>query len=337
MLHVAVDAMGGDHAPAEVVKGVLGAINKKEDLLISLVGSAEAIYRGIGKKLSSPRIKIIHTEEVISNDEEPGLAIRSKPNSSLITAMQLVRRGEADAVLSAGNTGALMGGGLLFLERISGIRRPALLTVVPALEGAGTVLLDVGANMDAKPEQLWHYALMGQIYAREVLGKGHPRVALLNIGSEEGKGNLQVKSAYKIIKENINNFIGNLEANELFQNKTDVLVCDGFTGNVLLKTIEGMSRDLIAFLYQEISKNLQAQAALDRFQPAIRKIRATLDESEHGGGLLIGVKGVCFKCHGSSREKAITQAILKQICPFISKNTNQKIEEALQQKSKKTR
>ena len=231
MLRVAVDAMGGDYAPAEVIKGVLEAVNRKEDLQVFLVGSTEVIHKSICTKLHSPRIKVIHTEEVIANNEEPGLAIRSKRNSSLITAMQLVRQGEADAVISAGNTGALMGGGLLFLERINGIKRPALLTVIPGLKGAGTVLLDVGANMDAKPEHLWHYALMGQIYAREVLGKDNPRVALLNVGNEENKGNIQVKSAYKLIKENVNNFVGNMEAKEIFQNKTDVLVCDRFTGS----------------------------------------------------------------------------------------------------------
>ncbi len=333
MLRVAVDAMGGDYAPAEVIKGALGAISRKEDLQVFLVGSAEAIQKSIGNKLSTPRIKVIHTEEVIANNEDPGLAIFSKRKSSLITAMQLVRQGEADAVVSAGNTGALMGGGLLFLERISGIKRPALLTVIPAFKGTGTVLLDVGANMDAKPEHLCHYALMGQIYAQEVLEKNQPRVALLNVGSEKNKGNAQVKSAFKLIQENVPNFIGNVEATEVFRNKTDVLVCDGFTGNVLLKTIEGLSSDLFAFLYQEINKDQRARVALAALRPAMQKIQAALDESEHGGSLLIGVKGVCFKCHGSSKEKAIRQAILKQVYPFISKNTNQKIEEALQRSS----
>ena len=333
MLRVAVDAMGGDYAPSEVVKGVLKAVNSKEDLQVFLVGSTKEIQESIGQELISPRIKMIHTEEVIANDEEPGLAVFSKRKSSLITAMQLVRQGKADAVVSAGNTGALMGGGLLFLERISGIKRPALLTVIPAFKGTGTVLLDIGANMDAKPEHLCHYALMGQIYAREVLEKDRPRVALLNIGSKENKGNAQVKSAYKIIQANVPNFIGNVEATDIFRNKADVLVCDGFTGNVLLKTIEGLSSDLFAFLYQEINKDPEARTALAAIRPAMQKAQSALDESEHGGSLLIGVKGACFKCHGSSKEKAIKQAILKQVYPFISKNTNQKIEEALQQGS----
>jgi glycerol-3-phosphate acyltransferase PlsX len=249
----------------------------------------------------------------------------------MITAMHLVRDGEADAVLSAGNTGALMGGGLLFLERISGIKRPALLTVIPAFEGNGTVLLDVGANMDAKPDHLLQYGLMGQIYAREMLGKENPRVALLNIGSEENKGNAQVKSAYQLFKNRITNFVGNVEAKEILQNATDVLVCDGFAGNVLLKTIEGLSRDIFAYLRREMNSSFKTRIASAMLIPVFRKVRSNLDESEHGGGLLIGVKGACFKCHGSSREKAITQAILKQVYPFISKNTNRKIEEALKQ------
>lgn len=331
MLRLAVDAMGGDYAPSEIVKGVISAVNIAEDLEVFLVGSREAINKSMRKEINSPRIKIIDTQEVIANNEDPGMAIRSKKNSSMLTAMHLVRDGEADAVISAGNTGALMGGGLLFLERISGIKRPALLTVIPTLEGEGTVVLDVGANMDAKPEHLLQYATMGQIYAREMLGKEKPRVALLNIGSEENKGNAQVKSAYQLFKEHIHNFVGNMEAKEIFQNVTDVLVCDGFAGNVLLKTIEGFSRDIFAYLRKEINKSFKARAASAMLLPVFKKVRATLDESEYGGALLIGVKGVCFKCHGSSRERAITQAILKQVYPFVYKRTNQKIEEALKQ------
>ncbi len=331
MRRVAVDAMGGDYAPAEIVKGVISAVNRAEDLEVLLVGSREAINKSVGTEINSPRIKIINTEEVIGNNEDPGLAIRSKKNSSMITAMYLVRDGEADAVISAGNTGALMGGGLLFLERISGIKRPALLTVIPTFEGKGTVLLDIGANMDAKPEHLLQYAMMGKIYAREMLEKENPRVALLNIGSEENKGNAQVKSAYQLFKSHITNFVGNVEAKEIFQNTTDVLVCDGFVGNVLLKTIEGLSRDIFAYLRREINKDFKARVASTMLLPVFQKVRSNLDESEYGGGLLIGVKGVCFKCHGSSRERAIMQTILKQVYPFINKNTNQKIEEALKQ------
>lgn len=331
MLRVAVDAMGGDYSPSEIVKGVISAINRSDDLEILLVGSEEAIYNSTDRILDSTRIKIVNAEEVIGNDEEPSLAIRSKKKSSMVTAMRLVREGEADAVISAGNTGALMAGGLLFLERLSGIKRPALLTVIPAFKGSGTVLLDIGANMDAKPEHLLHYALMGKIYAQEVLGKDNPRVALLNVGIEENKGNAQVKNAYQLIKGRVTTFAGNVEAKEIFQNTADVLVCDGFVGNVLLKTIEGMARDIFAYLQQEIRKDPKVYLASAMLTPIFKKIRSSLDESEHGGGLLIGLKGACFKCHGASKERAITQALLKQVYPFLKKNINKKIEEALKQ------
>jgi phosphate acyltransferase len=330
-MRVAVDAMGGDYAPSEIVKGVISAINGSDDLEILLVGSEEAIRNSTDRELDPERIKIVGAEEVIGSDEDPGLAIRSKKKSSMVTAMRLVREGEADAIVSAGNTGALMAGGLLFLDRLSGIRRPALLTVIPAFKGSGVVLLDIGANMDAKPEHLLHYALMGKIYAQEVLGQDNPRVALLNVGVEENKGNVQVKSAYQLIKERVNNFVGNVEAKEIFQDAADVLVCDGFVGNVMLKTIEGMARDIFAYMRQEIKKDQKAYHASEMLSPIFEKIRSSLDESEHGGGLLIGLKGVCFKCHGSSKEKAIAQALLTQVYPFLKKNTNKKIEEALRQ------
>lgn len=331
MLRVAVDAMGGDHAPSEIVKGVISAVKRTDDLQISLVGSAEAIQKSIDMEIDSSRIEIINTEEVIGNNEDPGLAIRSKKKSSMVTAMQLVRNGDADAVMSAGNTGALMAGGLLFLERLNGIKRPALMTVIPTFEGQGqgTVVLDIGANMDAKPEHLLHYALMGRIYAREVLGKENPSVALLNVGTEESKGNMQVKNAYRLIKANVADFIGNVEAKEIFHCAADVLVCDGFVGNVLLKTIEGFARDVFGHLRKEIKNDFKVRLASPLFRPIFKRISSSLDESEHGGSLLLGLKGVCFKCHGSSREKAITQALIKQVYPFVHNSANKKIEDAL--------
>ena len=329
MLRVAVDAMGGDNAPGEIVKGVISAVNKSKELEVLLVGSEDAIKNSAGKKIDLSRIRIIHTDEYIGNDEDPGLAIRRKKKASMVAAMQLVRSGEADAVVSAGNTGALMAGGLLFLGRISGIKRPALLTVIPTFKGGGIVVLDVGANMDAKSDHMFQYALMGEIYASEVLGKSNPRIALLNIGSEENKGNHQVKAAYSYFEENFNNFVGNVEAKELFQNMADVLICDGFVGNVLLKTIEGVSRDMFAFLKEEIRKDIKARVASTMLLSVFKRVRNSLDDSEHGGALLIGVKGVCIKCHGSSSAQAISQALLRQVIPTLKNRTNEKIEEAL--------
>lgn len=327
MLRVAVDAMGGDHAPGEIVKGAFMAVEKSPELEILLVGAEEAIRRSVKQDFDSSRIRIMHTDEVIGNDEDPGLAIRRKKKASMVAAMQLVRNGQADAVVSAGNTGALMAGGLLFLGRIPGIKRPALLTVIPTFQGGGIVVLDVGANMDAKADHMIQYALMGDIYASQVLGKKNPRVGLLNVGSEENKGNHQVKAAYNLLGEQLNNFVGNVEAKEFFQNKADVLVCDGFVGNVLLKTIEGVSRDIFAFLKEEIKKDIKARLASTLLLSAFKRVRTSLDDSEHGGALLIGVKGVCIKCHGSSQGKAISQAILRQAMLTVNNRTNEKIAE----------
>ncbi len=329
MLRVAVDAMGGDNAPGEIVRGALTALNKNRELEILLVGKEEAILQSADQNIDASRARIVHTDEVIGNDEDPGLAIRRKKKASMVAAMQLVRSGEADAVVSAGNTGALMAGGLLFLGRIHGIKRPALLTVIPTFHGGGVVVLDVGANMDARPEHMLQYALMGEIYASEVLRKKEPRIALLNIGSEENKGNHQVKAAYSLFESRFQTFVGNVEAKELFQNKTDVLVCDGFVGNVLLKTIEGVSRDMFAFLKEEIRKDIMARLASTMLLSVFKRVRNSLDDSEHGGALLIGVKGACIKCHGSSSGRAISQAILKQAMPTVKHKTNQKISEAL--------
>jgi len=329
LLRVAVDAMGGDHAPGEIVKGVIMAVEKSPELEVLLVGAEEAIRRSAGQKINSSRIRIMHTDEAIGNDEDPGLAIRRKKKASMVAAMQLVRSGQADAVVSAGNTGALMAGGLLFLGRIPGIKRPALLTVIPTFQGGGIVVLDVGANMDAKADHMIQYALMGDIYASQVLGKKHPRVGLLNVGSEENKGNQQVKAAHTLLGQHLHNFVGNVEAKEIFQNKADVLICDGFVGNVLLKTIEGVSRDIFAFLKEEIKKDLKARLASTLLLSVFKRVRLSLDDSEHGGALLIGVKGVCIKCHGSSQGKAISQAILRQAMLTVNNKTNEKIAETL--------
>jgi len=331
VLRVAVDAMGGDYAPEEIVKGVITAVKKADDMEFLLVGAEDSIKKCLGSELEHPRIKIINADEVIGSNEEPGLAIRRKKKASMVVAIQLVRSGEADAIITAGNTGALMAGSLLFLGRITGINRPALLAVIPTFEGSGTVVLDVGANMDAKPEHMLQYSIMGKIYAQEVLKKDSPRTALLNVGSEENKGNAQVKSSYELFEKNLDNFVGNLEAKEIFRDTTDVLVCDGFVGNVLLKSIEGISRDLFAYLKEEINRDFLAKIASTMLLSVFNRVRSKLDESEHGGAPLIGIDGICIKCHGSSREKSISQALLKQVYPLVKNKANEKIEAALKE------
>ncbi len=325
MLRVAVDAMGGDFAPTEIVNGALSAVKEVEDLEVILVGLQDAVLACVDKREMPTRTRIVHAEEVIDNDEDPGLAIRSKKKASMVVAMQLVRRGEADAVISAGSTGALMAGGLLFLGRINGIRRPALLTVLPTFKGGHVVVLDVGANVDAKPEQMLQYAVMGKIYAQEIQHKRDPKIALLNIGNEENKGSLQVKNTYKLFKDKLDNFSGNMEAREIFQNGADVLICDGFVGNIMLKTIEGISRDMFGFLQEEIKRDFKARIASTMLFSIFNRVRANLDESEYGGAQLIGVKGACIKCHGASKEKTIKQALLRQVYPLVQNNIQEKI------------
>ena len=331
ILRVAIDAMGGDFAPGEIVAGALNAIREAEDLEIILVGREDAIRLCIeqdsGRDVDLARVSIIHTDEVIDSNEDPSLAIRRKKNSSMVAALELARSGQADAVLSAGNTGALMVGGLLLLGRMRGMKRPALLVEFPLLRDETLVFLDVGANMDAKPEQLYQYAQIGKIYTEEVLGISNPRIALLNVGEEENKGNAQVRRAYELIKANSElNFVGNLEAKDLYMDKTDILVCDGFVGNVFLKTYEGVSKNAFDHFYQGVQKSF---GDLPGLTSVFEGLYAKLDESERGGAVLIGLDRVCIKCHGNSKRKAIAQALLRCVYPFVKKNTNAKIEEEL--------
>ncbi|HHU75991.1 MAG TPA: phosphate acyltransferase PlsX [Firmicutes bacterium] len=332
MLRVAVDAMGGDHAPVEIIRGVLDATRQAKDLQVFLVGRQDIIRRCLGQEICRKqvtRITIVHADEVIGNNEDPGLAIRRKKGSSMVAALQLARSGKVDAVLSAGSTGALMAGGLLFLGRLGGIKRPALLVEFPASREGSVVILDVGANMDAKPEHLFQYAQMGKVYTQEIVGIPDPRVALLNVGVEEKKGNTKIKQAYQLFKENRSfNFVGNIEAKQLFQNKTDIIICDGFVGNVLLKAYEGLSKDIYTYLLDEIRKNPQAAAMV---LPSLQKMFTKLDESEYGGAMLIGVNGICIKCHGASKRRAVSQALLKRAYLFARKRTNHKIEKELKQ------
>lgn len=324
-MRIAVDAMGGDHAPAEVVNGVLAAVKMVEELEVLLVGRTEEIVSVDQSITHMSRIRIVHADEIIGNDEEPGLTIRRKRRSSMVTALQLVRQGEADAVVSCGSTGALMAGALLFLGRISGVGRPALLTVLPALRGEMTVLLDVGANMDARPGQMLQYGLMGSVYAREILGKGEPRVALLNVGVEANKGNNQVRNAYRLFAQKMPGFVGNIEAKEIFRNKADVVICDGFAGNVLLKAMEGIVREIFYYLRAGMEGYLQEGTASPLSLPFMQTLRNDLDEAEYGGAQLIGVNGVCVKAHGSSRRKAVMQAIIRQAYPLVHCRINEKI------------
>ncbi|MBT9140259.1 MAG: Phosphate acyltransferase [Dehalococcoidia bacterium] len=326
MIRVALDAMGGDHAPHEVVQGGLAALAELDSLQLILVGQQDVLTKQLeGKSYPKNRLEIFHAPEVILADEAPVLAVRRKKESSMMIAIRMVKEGKADAVVSAGNTGALMAGSLLIAGRLGGIERPALTIVAPTFTGGNVVILDVGANMDAPAEHLYHYALMGNIYAREVLGKKAPRVALLNVGTEEGKGNEQVRNAYELFKKRLENFSGNIEARDVLSGTADVVVCDGFVGNILLKAVEGLSAGIFSVLKEAFTSNIKSKVAAALLMPKLRGLKKRFDYAEYGGAPLLGIDGIIIKSHGSSNVRAIRSAIVTQAYRFARQDVNRQI------------
>ena len=305
-MKIAIDAMGGDHAPKEIVLGAMKAVESFSDLHITLVGDEGKI-----KETLTPheRLSIIHTAEVILGTDEPVRAVRRKKNASMVLAAQLVADGKADACLSAGNTGALMASGLFVVGRIEGIDRPALAPTLPTIGGEGFLLLDVGANADAKAEHLVQYAIMGSIYSEKVRGIANPRVGLLNIGTEEKKGNELTRHAFELLKTANLNFVGNVEARDLLEGAADVVVTDGFTGNMVLKTIEGTASSVFKMLKTALTSSLKSKVAAAILKPDLKQLKNTMDYSEHGGAALFGLKAPVIKAHGSSNSQAIFSAI----------------------------
>lgn len=331
MIKVAIDAMGGDNAPGEIVRGALSALSYLDDLFIYLVGRRDAITAVLDENhYPKERVQIVHAEEMIECDDDPGLSIRSKKESSMVKTLQLVRTGEADAALSAGNTGALMAAGVLFLGRLSGISRPALLTPMPSFGGQPVLYLDVGANMDARPEQLLQYAYMGRVYAQQVIGMAEPRIALLNVGIEANKGNSQVKKAYSLFESHLPGFCGNVEGTNTFFNAADVVVCDGFVGNIFLKTSEGISRAILSYFRSGIQTKLRYKLGAYLLQPIFLGLREKVDSSGYGGAPLLGINGLCIKCHGSSKARSIEQALIKQAHPFVRNRVTMLMQGALE-------
>lgn len=303
---IALDAMGGDHGPKESVKGAEKAIQAFPDLEILLIGNEAEIKK---YQTVTERITIIHTEEVITGDDEPVRAVRRKKNASMVLAAQAVKDKKADACISAGNTGALMAAGLFVVGRIDGIDRPALSPTLPTVDGKGFVLLDVGANADAKPEHLYQYGLMGSVYAEKVRNIEKPRVGLLNIGTEDKKGNELTKAAFALLKEADFNFIGNVEARELLNGAADVVVTDGFTGNMVLKTTEGTAGALFKMMKEAMTADLKSKLAAAVLKPALKELKNQMDYSEYGGAGLFGLKAPVIKAHGSSDANAFYNAI----------------------------
>jgi phosphate acyltransferase len=298
--------MGGDHAPKEIVIGAMKAVEAFSDIHITLVGDETKIK----EYLTNPeRISILHTTEVILGTDEPVRAVRRKKTASMVLAAQQVADGNADACISAGNTGALMAAGLFVVGRIEGIERPALTPTLPTIGGEGFLLLDVGANVDAKPEHLLQYAIMGSIYCEKVRGTANPRVGLLNIGSEEKKGNDLTKAAFELLKKANLNFIGNVEARDLLDGAADVVVTDGFTGNMVLKTVEGTALSMFKMLKTTLMSSVKSKLAAAVLKPEFKILKNTLDYSEYGGAGLFGIKAPVIKAHGSSNGQAIFSAI----------------------------
>ncbi|GMB08495.1 phosphate:acyl-[acyl carrier protein] acyltransferase [Thermolongibacillus altinsuensis] len=325
-MKIAIDAMGGDHAPKEVVIGAQKAIEQFPDIEITLIGHEQQIRSFLTK---DERINIVHTEEVIEATDEPVRAVRRKKNSSMVLMAKEVSEGRADACISAGNTGALMAAGLFIVGRIEGIDRPALAPTLPTVGGEGFLLLDVGANVDARPEHLLQYALMGAVYAERVRHISNPRVALLNVGTEDQKGNELAKKAFQLIKSSSLNFIGNVEARDLLEGVADVVVTDGFTGNVALKTIEGTAISLFAMLKSALTSRWTSKIAASMLKPQLIELKKKMDYSEYGGAALFGLKAPVIKAHGSSDAHAIFHAV-RQAREMVAKDVALTIKQSLE-------
>lgn len=306
-MRIAIDAMGGDHAPDVVVEGVLEAAKTWRDVELILVGDQAKIEPLLTERHDHVVIK--HAAEVINGDDEPVRAVRRKKEASMVIAGQMVKEGHADAMISAGNTGALMATSLLVIGRIPGIARPALATMLPTIDGHGVLALDLGANMDADPNQLVQYAVMGSIYRHKAEGIASPRVALLNVGTEDMKGNELTKTTSALLQEAPINFIGNVEARDVLETNCDVLVCDGFVGNIMLKAMEGTGNAIFKIMKEEVSQSSMAKLGALFMRPNLRKIKRRMDYTEYGGALMLGVNGVCIKSHGSSNALAIKNGI----------------------------
>ncbi|HHW38846.1 MAG TPA: phosphate acyltransferase PlsX [Bacillales bacterium] len=327
-MRIAIDAMGGDHAPEQIVKGVNEAVKVFPSLEFTLVGNEEKIKKYL---VSSEQVSILHTEEVIEATDEPVRAVRRKKTASMVLMANEVKEGRADACISAGNTGALMASGLFVVGRIDGIDRPALSPTLPTIDGQGFVFLDVGANADARPEHLLQYAIMGSVYAEKVRKVNNPRVGLLNVGTEEKKGNDLTKHAFTLLQDAPINFVGNVEARDLLEGVADVVVTDGFSGNIALKSIEGTAFAIFSMLKTELTSSLKTKLATGVIKPQLRNLKNQLDYSEYGGAGLFGLKAPVIKAHGSSDQTAILNAI-RQAKDMVEKEVIQTIETTIQSK-----
>jgi len=325
---IAIDVFGGDHAPDAVLDGAETALKKYDDITLFLCGNKETIEALAEKRqMPSARISIVDAPEIIGTAEHPVQAVKRKKNSSLVKALNLVAEGEADCLVSAGNTGAILAGATLLVRRLPGVKRPALAPMLPARTG-GVLLTDSGANVDCKPFWLQQFAVMGAVYMQAVMGIKEPRVALLNNGAEAEKGNELTKQAYPLLEQTPIHFVGNCEARDILSGQYDVVVCDGFNGNMVLKCTEGVAMELLNILKKELMSGMRTKLGAALAKPAFRALKHKLDYTEHGGAPLLGVKGGVIKAHGSSNAKAFASAI-KQAEDLVLGDVTGKIAEAM--------
>lgn len=309
-MRLGIDAMSGDNAPVEIVKGGVESLNEiKADIVF--IGDENVIKEELAKySFDKNRVSIIHASEVITNDDKPVKGIKSKKDSSMVVGLKKVREKELDGFVSAGNTGALLVGGLLKVGRIKGVDRPALATVLPTYDGF-TVMVDAGANSECKPRNLREFAIMGSVYSKNVLEVKNPRVGLINVGTEEGKGNALVIEAFDLLKEEESiNFTGNMEARTIMDGDIDVVVCDGFTGNVILKTLEGTAITIGQMLKDMFMSSTMTKLSGLMVKGPLKDFKKRLDYKEYGGAPLLGINGNVVKAHGSSNAKALKNAVI---------------------------
>lgn len=327
MIKVAVDAMGGDNAPMEIVKGAVEAVNENSKIKVYLTGQKDAVEKELAQyTYQKEQIEVVHATEIIETAEPPVMAIRKKKDSSIVVALNLVKDGTCDAFVSAGSSGAVLVGGQLIVGRIKGIERPPLAPLIPTQDGC-SLLIDCGANVDARPSHLVQFAKMGSVYMESVMGVPNPKVAIVNIGAEEEKGNALVKETFPLLKNCPEiNFIGSIEARDIPTGYADVIVCEAFAGNIILKLYEGVGAMLLAKVKSGLMSSLRSKIGALLIKPALKQTLKGFSLEEHGGAPLLGLNGLVVKTHGSSKAIEIKNSIL-QCVTFKEQKINEKIKE----------
>ncbi len=329
--NIALDAMGGDNAPGEIVKGAMDAILKEPNMKVFLVGKEDLIQKELSKyQYPKDQLEVVPASEIIEMAEVPTNAIRKKKDSSMVVGMKMVKEGKADAFVSAGNSGAVLVGGQVIVGKIKGVERPPLAPLIPTKKGV-SLLVDCGANVDARPSHLLQFAKMGSIYMEHVLGIKNPKVGIVNIGAEEEKGNALVKETFPLLKEEKGiNFIGSVEARDIPYGKADVIVCEAFAGNIILKLYEGVGAVLLSKVKEGLMSSLRSKIGALLIKPALKATMKEFDATEYGGAPLLGLKGLVVKTHGSSKAKEVTNTLM-QCVTFKKQGINEKIQACIQE------